>query len=1099
MVAAFILAAPSSVMAELATYDEMQEVAQNWITYIVSETGDWAGATNPFILDVQDVIVNDTLVARYYTVSSGGFILVPVLKELQPVKAYSETDAFDIYGEDGMALLLRQVLQQRTQIFAEYYGDLDAIQPDGEQPLFDFKNRENWNLFAVSPKEFASATNKSLMAVTEGEGPLLTTTWHQSAPYNNICPMGDGGRVVVGCVATAAAQIQYYHQWPPQGEGTHSYYWPGDNSCGGSSPGQTLTADFSDSYVYDDSPEAVANISYEMGVAFEMGYGYCGSGAWTMYGAYVFPAYYRYDESATAVYRSDNSAYSWFNMIKNDINKGRPLLYRIYSHAIVCDGWRVSGTLDQYHFNYGWGGSQNIWYTVDDLHCPWSGCDPMVEAMVINIIPKNGNPWLSSSEFTDDLGDGDGIPESGETIELSVLVANYGGAAISDVTVNLSVDDASLNIIDGTSYLGTININDSVSNDTDPFAFEIPADYISRIDSFTIEIAWNGGAETDTLVVEKAIGNVSILLVDDDDNGDRDTYYKNSLGSFRIPYDVYEHAAYSTPDATYLSNYDIVIWFTGDYRSYPISGPEVTSMQGYLDNGGKLFLTGQRIAAQLDGFDQAFLNNYLKITYEGSEFVPVLTTEAGQVLDSGYMVALQGGNSASNQQYPDFIAPIGGSVSEMDYLGYDYTGAVSYSGAYQLVYFGFGFEALVSDDSRWRDRDSVMSDVMDFFSYQRPNIQPTVYDILVSPGDPMHLLDPAPEIAWSYSDAEASPQTAYQVQVGSDDSWMTAEMWDSGPISGSESLVAYAGSELLDGEMYYIRVRVFDGNLWSDWASGQMRTNSAPAPSTDLSPADLQGITSATPSLSHTNAVDGQNDAITYGYEVYTDAEMTVLVDQVSGHPSGVSSTSWAVMVSLDDNMTYYWRVRGSDIYEDGEWTELASFWVNSDNSLPVAFDLASPADNAQLSELTVTFNWTASSDPDPFDQIGYTLYYSTDESFLTKTTVPDLDSTSYSLPGVLDYGTTYYWMVRVHDMFGGETYSDRTCSFSTMTRGDANGDGQINIADAVFLINFIFNAGAAPEPLESGDANCDGNPNVGDAVYLINYVFSGGPEPGCN
>ncbi len=63
---------------------------------------------------------------------------------------------------------------------------------------------------------------------------------------------------------------------------------------------------------------------------------------------------------------------------------------------------------------------------------------------------------------------------------------------------------------------------------------------------------------------------------------------------------------------------------------------------------------------------------------------------------------------------------------------------------------------------------------------------------------------------------------------------------------------------------------------------------------------------------------------------------------------------------------------------------------------------------------------------------------------------------------------------------------------------GDATGDGEINVADAVYIINFIFKSGPAPDPMESGDANCDGTVNVGDGVFLINYVFKGGPAPGC-
>ncbi len=63
---------------------------------------------------------------------------------------------------------------------------------------------------------------------------------------------------------------------------------------------------------------------------------------------------------------------------------------------------------------------------------------------------------------------------------------------------------------------------------------------------------------------------------------------------------------------------------------------------------------------------------------------------------------------------------------------------------------------------------------------------------------------------------------------------------------------------------------------------------------------------------------------------------------------------------------------------------------------------------------------------------------------------------------------------------------------------GDANSSEAVDIGDAVYLINFIFNAGPAPVPDEAGDANCDSSTNVADAVYLINYIFKSGPEPCC-
>ena len=63
---------------------------------------------------------------------------------------------------------------------------------------------------------------------------------------------------------------------------------------------------------------------------------------------------------------------------------------------------------------------------------------------------------------------------------------------------------------------------------------------------------------------------------------------------------------------------------------------------------------------------------------------------------------------------------------------------------------------------------------------------------------------------------------------------------------------------------------------------------------------------------------------------------------------------------------------------------------------------------------------------------------------------------------------------------------------------GDANNDGTVNIADAIFLISMIFGAGPQPAPFTtlSGDPNGDAIVNLGDVVFLIAYVFKDGPAP---
>jgi len=63
---------------------------------------------------------------------------------------------------------------------------------------------------------------------------------------------------------------------------------------------------------------------------------------------------------------------------------------------------------------------------------------------------------------------------------------------------------------------------------------------------------------------------------------------------------------------------------------------------------------------------------------------------------------------------------------------------------------------------------------------------------------------------------------------------------------------------------------------------------------------------------------------------------------------------------------------------------------------------------------------------------------------------------------------------------------------------GDANGDRMIDITDIVYLMNYLFVGGPAPETLATGDANCDGVVDDADVVYLINYLFTGGPLPAC-
>ena len=65
--------------------------------------------------------------------------------------------------------------------------------------------------------------------------------------------------------------------------------------------------------------------------------------------------------------------------------------------------------------------------------------------------------------------------------------------------------------------------------------------------------------------------------------------------------------------------------------------------------------------------------------------------------------------------------------------------------------------------------------------------------------------------------------------------------------------------------------------------------------------------------------------------------------------------------------------------------------------------------------------------------------------------------------------------------------------SAETYPAGEINGDGSVNVSDAVSLINYIFSSGDAPVDMSSADVNNDCKVNVSDAVCIISYVFGGG------
>ncbi|MFH1335947.1 MAG: dockerin type I repeat-containing protein [Candidatus Zixiibacteriota bacterium] len=69
--------------------------------------------------------------------------------------------------------------------------------------------------------------------------------------------------------------------------------------------------------------------------------------------------------------------------------------------------------------------------------------------------------------------------------------------------------------------------------------------------------------------------------------------------------------------------------------------------------------------------------------------------------------------------------------------------------------------------------------------------------------------------------------------------------------------------------------------------------------------------------------------------------------------------------------------------------------------------------------------------------------------------------------------------------------------SFCGFYRGDVNQDGLLDIADVVYMINYLYKSGPAPLPFpDQGDVNHDKNMDVSDIVFLLNYLFKSGFVP---
>ncbi len=402
----YLLSMALPALGEVATQAEARRVGERWLERRLSVGEDWGQPGAARITGCRELRRSGRLLGYLLPVEPRGHIVVSPLKELPAVKAFSARTDFDP-AEPGYADLIQDALEATLDFLEEAYGSLDDLPPG----IAATDHRASWqNLLAggPAPRDY------------EIVGPLLQSDWHQMEPFWDDCPPGDGGLCVVGCVATAAAQILNYWRYPQFGDGSHTYYWRGDDSCSGDTEGQYLSAYYGDFYEWDlilqsylgeYSPAeatAVAELNYEVGVAFNMDYGHCGSGANFLPALTCYAEFFRYAEGVEIIERIWYDAEGWWSEIRAELDAFPPRLmhYGIVGHAIVCDGY-MEDEGHYYHMNYGWGGGGDGWYALDDLYCPW-GCDYMLEIMCTGIepagyftvtAPAGGEIWTHGEHF----------------------------------------------------------------------------------------------------------------------------------------------------------------------------------------------------------------------------------------------------------------------------------------------------------------------------------------------------------------------------------------------------------------------------------------------------------------------------------------------------------------------------------------------------------------------------------------------------------------------------------------------------------------------------------------------------------------------------
>lgn len=338
----------------------------------------------------------------YYimSINKGGFVLVSATDNSIPVLGYSLVSIFDARFCNVRAWM--KFYEKQLSIIVDLAGDQPA------------EIRKEWNRLSVNSPESLHD-----FRATASVEPLIVSTWNQDAFYNEQCPAdgaGPDGHCYAGCVATAMGQLLYYYRFPAQGQGSYTYNHPDYG---------TISADFGAStYDWNGMPghintsnSPIAKLLFHQGVSVDMDYGPDGSGMWNHKAAYSLKTYFRYGPE-TQYYFRDSISLDWDSILVANLNQRKPMYYAGWEgvqstsgHAFVCDGYQ--GT-DYFHFNWGWGGSSDGYFYVNNLNPSGYNFNfaqeviPLFPDTLLNTYPSYCNGTTELTSIRGSIEDGSG-------------------------------------------------------------------------------------------------------------------------------------------------------------------------------------------------------------------------------------------------------------------------------------------------------------------------------------------------------------------------------------------------------------------------------------------------------------------------------------------------------------------------------------------------------------------------------------------------------------------------------------------------------------------------------------------------------------------